>query len=104
MAINVTYKETLISVGDVVKVNYKIREKDGKDRIQAFDGMVLAITGHAPEKRILVQKKATDNIKVERIFPLNSPWIDSILKMRSAKRKVRRAKLYYLRDERVRSL
>ncbi len=104
MAITATHKDVQISVGDMVKVNYIIKEKDGKDRIQAFDGMILSITGHAPAKSILVQKKASDAIKVERIFPLNSPWIDSITKLRSAKRRVRRAKLYYLREDRVRTL
>ncbi len=93
-----------INVGDVVKLNYKIREKDGKDRIQAFDGIILAITGHRPAQNILVQKKATDGVMVERIIPLNSPWLDSIKKIRSAKSKVRRSKLYFLRNDKARTL
>jgi large subunit ribosomal protein L19 len=104
MAISTIFQDTTLSVGDVVKVNYKIKEKDGKDRIQAFDGTILSISGQKTEQKLLVLKKASDNVQVERIFPLNSPWIDSIKKIRSPKRTVRRAKLYNLRDPKARTL
>lgn len=104
MAITTIFQDTTLSIGDVVKVNYKIKEKDGKDRIQAFDGTILSISGQKTEQRLLVLKKASDSVQVERIFPLNSPWIDSIKKIRSPKRIVRRAKLYNLRDTKARTL
>jgi large subunit ribosomal protein L19 len=103
MAIKTTYQDTEIKVGDTIKVNYKIKEKD-KERIQAFDGLVLAIKGRQAGKTILVRKDSADGIKVERIFPLNSPWIDSIKKLRSPKSKIHRAKLYHLRQPRVRAI
>lgn len=104
MAIITTFQDATLAIGDVVKVNYKIREKDGKDRIQAFDGTILSISGQKTEQKLLVLKKASDGVMVERIFPLNSPWIDSIKKIRSPKRTVRRAKLYNLRDSKARTL
>ncbi|MFA6250493.1 MAG: 50S ribosomal protein L19 [Candidatus Shapirobacteria bacterium] len=97
MTIKITYSDTEISTGDTVRINYKIKEKD-KERIQAFDGIILAIKGRQENKTILVRKDASDGIKVERIFPLNSPWIESIKKVRSPKFKIRRSKLYYLRQ------
>ncbi|MDD4026974.1 MAG: 50S ribosomal protein L19 [Candidatus Shapirobacteria bacterium] len=103
MSLKFTYKEQEISVGDSVKVNYKIKEKD-KERLQAFDGVVLAITGTGENKNFIVQKTASDAVKVERIFPINSPWIDSIKKLRSPKTKIRRAKLYYLRNPKARTI
>ena len=101
MSFKITYKEQDFLVGDSVRVNYKIKEKD-KERLQAFDGVILAIKGTGENKNFIVQKNASDAVKVERTFPLNSPWIDSILKLRAPKSKIRRAKLYYLRASKVR--
>lgn len=101
MSIKFTFQDNLYTVGDTLKINYKIREKD-KERIQAFDGILLAIQGHGDGTSIVIQKAATDGVKVERIFPINSPWIDSIKKMRTPKAKIRRSKLYFLRKSRVR--
>lgn len=103
MAIQFKYQDQVFSVGDTVKVNYKIKEKD-KERIQAFDGIILAIQGLGDNKNFVVQKAASGDVKVERIFPINSPWIDSIKKLRSPKTKIRRAKLYYLRDSKARKI
>ncbi len=103
MSLKITHKEQDFFVGDSVKVNYKIKEKD-KERLQAFDGIILAITGTGENKNFIVQKSASNAVKVERIFPVNSPWIDSIKKLRSPKTKIRRAKLYYLRDPKARSI
>lgn len=101
MSLSVQFQNNTLTVGDSIKVNYKIKEKD-KERLQAFDGVLLAIKGRGAAKTILVQKSASDGVRVERIFPLDSPWIDSIKKMRSAKTKIRRSKLYYLRNPRTR--
>ncbi len=104
MAIKMTHGNSDFFVGDTVKVNYKIKEKDGKDRIQAFDGVIISIKGTRPNQNFIVQKKGTDSVLIERIFPLNSPWIESIKKMRSPKRKIVRAKLFFLRDSHARGV
>lgn len=101
MSLKFTLNEIDYTVGDTLKVNYKIKEKD-KERIQAFDGILLCITGRGNTKSITIQKAATDGVKVERIFPINSPWIVSVKKMRSPKTKIRRSKLYYLRIDKAR--
>jgi len=103
MALTFTHKDLVFGVGDTVKVNYKIKEKD-KERIQAFDGVILAIKGQGDSKTFLVAKNATDGVRVERIFPISSPWIDSIKKIRSPKTKIRRAKLYFLRSPHARPI
>ena len=79
--------------GDTVTVAYRIKEGN-KERIQQYRGVVIKIAGHREMKRFTV-RKMSDNIGVERIFPLNSPFIESIAVNKVGK--VRRAKLYYLR-------
>jgi large subunit ribosomal protein L19 len=80
--------------GDTISVAYKIVEGN-KERIQVFRGVVIKISGHMDQKRFTV-RKMSGSVGVERIFPINSPAIDSI--KLEKKGKVRRAKLYYLRD------
>ena len=84
--------------GDTVTVAYRIVEGN-KERIQQYRGVVIRISGHGDNKRFTV-RKVSDNIGVERIFPLNSPFIESIEV--NSQGKVRRAKLYYLRSRRGR--
>jgi len=103
MAIKITHKDQEFFVGDTVRVNYKIKEKY-KERLQAFDGLILAIKGRGDNKNFTVQKQASDAVFVERIFPVNSPWVDSIKKLRGPKTKVRRSKLYYLRNPRSKTI
>ena len=79
--------------GDTVTVAYKIVEGN-KERVQQYRGVVIRISGHGENKRFTV-RKMSDNIGVERIFPINSPFIESITL--NSEGKVRRAKLYYLR-------
>ena len=81
-------------VGDTVKVNVKIKEGN-KERIQAYEGIVIAIKGSGVSKNFTV-RKISSGIGVERTFPYSTPKIDSVELVR--KGKVRRAKLYYLRD------
>jgi large subunit ribosomal protein L19 len=80
--------------GDTITVDYRITEGN-KERIQQYRGVVIKISGHGDKKRFTV-RKMSDNIGVERIFPLDSPFIEKIEVNKVGK--VRRAKLYYLRD------
>jgi len=79
--------------GDTITVSYRIREGN-KERIQQYRGVVIRISGHGDKKRFTV-RKMSENVGVERIFPMDSPFIETIVLNKSGK--VRRAKLYYLR-------
>ncbi len=79
--------------GDTITVAYRIKEGN-KERIQQYRGVVIRISGEGNKKRSTV-RKMSDNIGVERIFPVESPFIDSVTVNKHGK--VRRAKLYYLR-------
>ena len=79
--------------GDTITVAYKIIE-GSKERIQLYRGVVIKISGHGDKKRFTV-RKMSENIGVERIFPIESPFIDSIVINKHGR--VRRAKIYYLR-------
>ena len=79
--------------GDTVTVAYRIREGN-KERIQEYRGDVIRISGHTGNKRFTV-RKMSGNVGVERIFPMDSPFIQGITVHKHGK--VRRAKLYYLR-------
>lgn len=85
-----------IKAGDTVRVHQKIQEK-GKTRIQIFEGLVLARKhGDEPGATFTVRKVAS-GVGVEKIFPLYTPTIDKIEIVKRAK--VRRAKLYYIREK-----
>lgn len=88
-------KDFDIKSGDTVKVNLKIQEK-GKTRIQTFEGLVLARKHGSENGGTITVRKVSNGVGVERIFPIYSPTIDSIEITRRAK--VRRSKLYFLRD------
>ncbi|MBI5019156.1 50S ribosomal protein L19 [Candidatus Gottesmanbacteria bacterium] len=97
-------------IGDTVRVHYKLIEKEkvsGKtkrevkeetrERIQIFEGIVIAIKGSGANAMFMVRKIGAGAIGIERIFPVISPWIKKIeIKKHGA---VRRAKLYYLRGK-----
>jgi large subunit ribosomal protein L19 len=80
--------------GDTVRVHVKVREGD-KERIQVFEGVVIGLHRGGTRASFTVRKVSFGQ-GVERIFPLHSPIIQKVEVVRSAK--VRRAKLYYLRD------
>ena len=80
--------------GDTVTVAYKIVEGN-KERVQLYRGVCIKISGHGDNKRFTV-RKMSGTVGVERIFPISSPNIDSIVVNKVGK--VRRAKLYYLRN------
>ncbi len=79
--------------GDTITVAYRIKEGN-KERIQQFKGVVIRINGHEDKKRFTV-RKISNGVGVERIFPMESPFIEKITVNKYGK--VRRAKLYYLR-------
>jgi large subunit ribosomal protein L19 len=85
--------------GDTVKVWVKVREGE-KERLQAYEGIVIARTGAGLQESFTVRKISYGE-GVERVFPVLSPNIDRIEVIRRGK--VRRAKLYYLRDRRGKS-
>jgi large subunit ribosomal protein L19 len=80
--------------GDNITVNYKIIE-GGKERVQGFRGDVVKIQGTGATATFTV-RKISDGVGVERVFPFFSPNVESVLLNKVGK--VRRAKLYYLRD------
>ena len=84
--------------GDTVRVNVRLQEGEGekvKERLQAFEGVVISKKGRASGATFTV-RRVSFGVGIERIFPLHSPTISSIEVI--GKGKVRRARLYYLRD------
>ncbi|MFS8524337.1 MAG: 50S ribosomal protein L19 [Limnochordales bacterium] len=80
--------------GDTVRVHVKVVEAD-RERIQVFEGVVLRRKGGGLQETFTV-RKLSGGVGVERVFPLHSPRVDKIEVVRRGR--VRRAKLYYLRD------
>lgn len=80
--------------GDTVRVHYQVREGD-KVRAQPFEGVCIARRGSGMGESFMV-RKISSGVGVERVFPLNSPFIERIDVVRRGR--VRRAKLYYLRE------
>ena len=87
-----TYPE--FKAGDTLTVTYRIKEGD-KERLQKFRGVVLQLRGSSPATKTFTIRKVSNGIGVERIFPMNSPFIDSIEVNKVGK--VRRARIFYLR-------
>lgn len=98
-----------IHVGDTVRVHYRLIEKEkvagktkrevkeeSRERIQVFEGILIAIKGSAENCMMTVRRIGVGAIGMERIFPVSSPWIKKIDVKKYGD--VRRAKLYYLRD------
>ena len=83
-----------IKVGNTVRVQVKIREGE-RERLQAFEGIVIAVKGAGVSKTFTV-RRVSYGVGVERVFPVHSPNVDSVSLVRAGK--VRRSKLYYLRD------
>ena len=83
-----------INVGDVVKVHVKIREGE-RERIQIFEGTIIARKGSGASETFTV-RRVSYGVGVEKVFPVNSPNVAKVELVRSGK--VRRSKLYYLRD------
>ena len=86
--------ELKFSIGDTVRVSVKIREGE-RERIQMFEGTVIARKGAGVSESFTV-RRVSYGVGVERVFPYNSPNVAGVQVIRRGK--VRRAKLYYLRD------
>ena len=93
---NEQLKETVpvLNIGDTVKVHNKIKEGT-RERIQIFEGTIIARHGGGISETFTV-RRVSYGVGVEKTFPLHSPNVDKIVVFREAK--VRRSKLYYLRD------
>ncbi len=83
-----------VEIGDTVKVHVRIKEGD-KSRIQIFEGTVIA-KKHGGINETFTVRRVAHGCGIERVFPLHSPSVDKVELVRHGK--VRRAKLYYLRD------
>ncbi|NLY19230.1 MAG: 50S ribosomal protein L19 [Clostridiaceae bacterium] len=83
-----------LKVGDFVRVAVKVRE-GSRERLQIFEGYIIGMHGRGIRRAIVV-RRLSFGIGVERVFPIHSPLVDNIEIVRRGK--VRRAKLYYLRD------
>ena len=93
-------KETLqnevpsVQIGDTVRVHVKVKE-GSRERIQVFEGTVIA-KKHGGIQETFTVRRMSHGVGVERVFPLHSPVVESVTVIREGK--VRRSKLYYLRD------
>ncbi|HEY8499749.1 MAG TPA: 50S ribosomal protein L19 [Clostridia bacterium] len=89
-------KENLpdLRIGDFVRVGVKVKE-GSRERLQVFEGYIIGMHGRGVRRAIVV-RRLSFGIGVERVFPIHSPKVDNIEIVRRGK--VRRAKLYYLRD------
>ena len=87
--------------GDTVRVHQKIQEK-GKTRIQIFEGMILARKHGTEAGGTFTVRKSSNGYGVERIFPLYSPMIEKVEVVKRSK--VRRAKLYFIKDKAVKEI
>lgn len=94
-------KDLDLRAGDTVKVHVKIQEK-GKTRIQIFEGLVLARKHGSEPGATFTVRKVSNGVGVERVFPLYSPMLDKIEIVKRSR--VRRSKLYYLRNKVARDI
>lgn len=102
--LSVLFKDTKLTIGDTIKVKYNI-EEGGKVRVQAFEGILIALKGATEDNRTLTVRRIGDRgVGIERIWPLTARSLVDIevvknsKKGKSGKVGVRRSKLYYLRD------
>lgn len=90
-----------VKAGSVVRVWQKVKEGE-KFRLQAFEGLVIARKHGAEPGATFTVRKVSEGIGVERIFPLHAPFIEKVDLVKGAK--VRRAKLYYVREKAAREV
>ena len=90
-----------LKTGDVVRVHKKIKEGD-KERIQIFEGMIIAIKGKQSSSPTITVRKVSNGVGVEMVFPIFSPHLEKIEQVKRAKTK--RSKLYYIREKTAKAL
>lgn len=96
MANSLSYKDKTFKVGDTLSVHYKIKEGD-KERIQIFKGILIKVKGDSLQTRMFtVRRIAKSGSGVERILPLNSPYIADIVLLK--KSSYTKAKAYFLKN------
>jgi len=108
MANQAQWNTTKLHIGDTIRVHYKLIEhekvagktkrevkEETRERVQVFEGILIAIKGGQENQMITVRKIGVSAIGLERIFPIVSPWIKKIEVKKHGQ--IRRAKLYYLR-------
>ena len=97
MANFIKYKDTTLSIGDTVDVDYKIIEEENKQRIKQFSGILIRVKGDSEANRMItVRRVSKSGIGIERIFPLASPFIANITV--SKKSHFTKARAYFIRD------
>lgn len=94
MANSISYKDKSLAIGDMISVNYSIKEAN-KERQQLFEGIFIKMKGQDMDNRMItVRKVSNTGLGIERIFPLNSPFIKDIKLIKKSSYK--KAKLYFL--------
>ncbi len=103
IAFNKAQRKEIIDfyAGDVVRVHRKIKEGD-KERVQIFEGMVIAMKGGQSSSPMMTVRKVSNGVGVEIVVPVFSPNIEKIDLVKRAK--VRKSKLYYVRDKAAKAL
>ncbi|MBI2595599.1 50S ribosomal protein L19 [Candidatus Daviesbacteria bacterium] len=94
--LSLQFKDNSVDIGDTVRIKSTIVE-GGKTRAQTFKGLLIAISGRGENRTFKVRHIGPQGIGVERTWPLNAKSLVDVERVKPAK-KVRRAKLYYLRD------
>ncbi len=94
--ISVPYKDTELNIGETIRVSYNIVEGT-RTRVQTFEGILISIRGRGENKTFTVRRIGDRGVGVERIWPLDATSIVNIEVVRKPRR-VRRAKLFYLRE------
>lgn len=103
MALTLVFKDLTFGVGDKIKVIQKITEGE-KERTSTFEGIVISAKGEGDNKMFTVRKIGAQNIGIERIFPLSSPFLEKIEVVKKGTAGVKRAKLYYIRTKSPREI
>lgn len=98
MALTMTFKDTVFGIGDRIKVFQRIKEGE-KERSTSFEGIVIAARGEGDNKMFTVRRLGAQNIGIERIFPLASPFLEKVEVLKKGTQGVKRAKLYYIRTK-----
>ena len=96
--LTISFGETTFGIGDKIKVVQKIKEGE-KERSSTFEGIVIAARGQGENRMFTVRKIGAQQVGIERIFPLASPFLEKIEVVKKGTPGVRRAKLYYIRTQ-----